>query len=436
MRVTIRPPKRIEGTVALPGDKSISQRALLLNSIALGTAHVSNLCEGDDRRSILRCLRGLGVRITRHLSCQASGAEECYEVRGRGIDGLREPSTVLNAGNSGTTMRLVTGLLATQSFFSVISGDASLRTRPMGRIVKPLQQMGAEIMGRGEGTLAPLAVQGGSLRGIHHSMPVASAQLKSCLLIAGLRAEGRTTLDQPAESRDHTERLLRLMRADLEVDGLRVAIRPSSLSPVDINVPGDTSAAAFWLVAGVCHPNARIRLPGVGINPTRSGVVEVLRSMGARIQMENVRESDAEPVADVVVETSDLNGTTIGGDLIPRVIDELPVLALAACFARGRTTIEDAGELRVKEADRIRATVQGLAGLGATITERPDGMEIQGVGRLTGGEASSDGDHRIAMAMGVAGLLAAGETVVDGAEAAGVSYPGFWDTLHSLSDSG
>ena len=427
-----RATSRIDAAVAPPGDKSISHRAVLLNSIARGTAHISNFCVGDDRTAMLRCLRSLGARVRRHASCSISQSEECFEVRGQGPDGLREPTTVLNAGNSGTTMRLVSGLLAAQPFLSVITGDRSLRERPMDRIVGPLVLMGAAVMGRFHDSLAPLAIRGGDLHGIDYTLPVASAQLKSCILIAGLHASGKTTIRQPAASRDHTERMMNAMGADLSVNGLSVTVSRSELSSIDVRVPGDISSAAFWLVLGCCHPNARITVSDVGINPSRAGVLDVLNSMGARIRVENVREEGGEPSADLVAESSDLEATEISGDVIPRVIDELPVLALAASFAKGTTVIKDAQELRVKESDRIRATAEGLSRLGASIEERPDGMVIHGGARLMGAECRSFGDHRIAMTMGVAGLLAGGETTVAGAEAADVSYPGFWDTLDQL----
>ena len=433
MKQSVRPAPRLEGEVRLPGDKSISQRAILLNSIANGTAHVSNLCEGDDRTSILGCMRGLGVEIVERRS--GSGAGEYFEVRGRGGDGLVEPSNVLDAGNSGTAARLVTGLLAAQPFFSVLTGDESLLSRPMDRVIGPLRQMGADIRGRGGDSLAPLAVRGGGLTGIDFDQPVASAQVKSSLLIAGLHAGGETTVRQPAMSRDHTERMLSAMGANIKVDGLSVTVVRSELESVDIAVPGDISGAAFWLVAGAIHPNAEIRLSGVGINATRSGVLEVLNRMGASISVENVREENDEPVADIVTRSSDLEGVEIGGDLVPLVVDELPVLAVAASRASGTTVIADAAELRVKESDRISATVDGLARLGAAIEEREDGMIIRGGGALTGSPVHSYGDHRIAMSMAVAGLCAEGETTIDGAEAAGVSYPGFWDTLARVSDA-
>ena len=432
MKQTLTPPERIEGVAAPPGDKSISHRALLLNTIAEGNAHVSNLCVGDDRKSMLRCLRGLGAKIQRHTACPVSHSEECFEVRGVGANGLNEPASVLNAGNSGTTMRLISGLLAAQPFFTILTGDRSLRSRPMKRIVQPLTEMGASVMGRSEDSLAPLAIRGGDLHGISYTMPVASAQLKSSILIGGLHAEGETTVHQPAASRDHTERMMRAMGGDVAENELSITVRPSSLSAMDVRVPGDISGAAFWLVAGICHPDARITSRGIGINPSRTGVLDVLRSMGARIKLENVQENSGEPSADLVAETSSLKGIEIGGDMIPRVIDELPVIALAACFASGTTVIRDAAELRVKESDRIRATVEGLSRLGAQIEERPDGMVIHGVGHLTGSECQSFGDHRIAMTMGIAGLLARGETSINGAEAASVSYPEFWETLNAL----
>ncbi len=433
MKQTVRPPSRIDATVAVAGDKSISQRALILNAIASGTAHVSNLCVGDDRSSILRCLDGMGVRIERHEGRDVCGTGERFVVEGVGPDGLREPETVLDAGNSGTAFRLLSGLAAGQPFLSIMSGDESLRRRPMTRIVGPLTQMGARIAGRNAGSLPPLAIEGGGLTGIEFDMPIASAQVKSAVLIAGLYADGRTTVLQPAESRDHTERMLRWMGADIEVDGLSASVRRSELESRDVPVPGDISSAAFWMVAGCVHPNARIRLSDVGVNRTRAGVIRVLEAMGARVRLENVREGAWEPIADVVAETSALEAVEIGGDVVPTVIDELPVLALAACMAEGTTVVRDAEELRVKESDRIAATVEGLSALGANIEERPDGMIIHGGGGLKGGSATSHGDHRIAMTLGIAGLASAGETVVEGAEAAAISYPDFWDTLGSVA---
>lgn len=434
MKKIIRNSPCLAGNVTPPGDKSISQRAVLLNSTASGVSHVSNLCVGQDRVSILRCMRALGVKIRNHWSCDQSGVQECFEINGVGSNGFTEPQNVLNTGNSGTTTRLITGLLAAQPFFSVVSGDKSLRSRPMDRIVKPLRLMGAQIMGRGEGSVAPLAIRGGGLKGIEYSLPVSSAQVKSSLMIAGLYGDGSTIISQPSQSRDHTERMLVSMDAKIQVDGLVCSVSRSEPKPVDMRIPGDISSAAFWLVAGCCHPQARIRLCDVGVNPTRAGIITLLLAMGARLSVENLRENDGgEPIADIVVETSDLRGIEIQADMIPLVVDELPIIALAATCAKGNTVIAGAAELRIKESDRIVATVDGLSRLGANIEERPDGMIIKGGSRLSGAEVSSYADHRIAMTMGIAGLIADGETIVNGAEAVNVSYPKFWDTLDMLS---
>ena len=423
---------RIEGTIRPPGDKSISHRAALLNAVANGNARVSNFCVGDDRESMLRCLQGLGVQITPDPKCDVSGQPDCFLVQGRGLQGLLEPTNTLDAGNSGTTMRLVTGLLAGQSFISVITGDDSLRRRPMGRVVGPLKEMGAQFMGREGDSLAPLAVRGGNLKAIDYTLPVPSAQVKSAVLIAGLYADGKTVVRSPSLSRDHTERMLKYLGGDIQVDGLVATVGRSEFNARDILVPGDVSSAAFWMVAGSAHPNAKIRLEGVGINPTRTGVISVLESMGANLSLENIREGEAEPIADIVVESSNLQGVDIAGEIIPKVIDELPVLALAASLASGSTVIRDAAELRVKESDRISATVQGLSRLGVDIEEHEEGMVIRGAQKLVGAPVNSQGDHRIAMTMAIAGLIADGETAIHDAEAAAVSYPTFWDTLASI----
>ena len=423
---------RIEGTIRPPGDKSISHRAALLNAVANGNARVSNFCVGDDRESMLRCLQGLGVQITPDPQCDVSGQPDCFLIQGRGLQGLLEPTNTLDAGNSGTTMRLVTGLLAGQSFISVITGDDSLRRRPMGRVVGPLKEMGAQFMGREGDSLAPLAVRGGNLKAIDYTLPVPSAQVKSAVLIAGLYADGKTVVRSPSLSRDHTERMLKYLGGDIQVDGLVATVGRSEFNARDILVPGDVSSAAFWMVARSAHPNAKIRLEGVGINPTRTGVISVLESMGANLSLENIREGEAEPIADIVVESSNLQGVDIAGEIIPKVIDELPVLALAASLASGSTVIRDAAELRVKESDRISATVQGLSRLGVDIEEHEEGMVIRGAQKLVGAPVNSQGDHRIAMTMAIAGLIADGETAIHDAEAAAVSYPTFWDTLASI----
>ena len=426
MRRVITRPSVLRGTVTPPGDKSVSHRALLLNSIARGGARVTGLSSGADVLSTMACLRSLGVEIV------PGETEGTVDVRGlSGV--LTEPEDVLDAGNSGTSMRLLSGLLAGQPFLSVLTGDGSLRSRPMARVVEPLKLMGARIMGRANDSRAPLAIRGGSLKGIDYTMPVASAQVKSSVMLAALAADGTTLLHQPALSRDHTERMVRAMGGRVEEDALTLCIEPGPLTAVDVRVPGDISSAAFWIVAAVCHPDARITVSGVGVNPTRAGILTALEAMGARITRRNPRTEGGEPVADLLVESSELTGIDVDGDIVPLVIDELPVLAVAACFATGTTNIRDAQELRVKESDRIATTVRELSGLGARIEERPDGMVVEGTGRLTGSTGESHGDHRLAMALAVAGLVSDGDTVVEGAEAADVSYPQFWDHLHGLS---
>ena len=412
----------------LSGDKSISHRALVLNSIAQGTATISGLSVGADVLATQRCLKSLGVLI--------EPSADSDQVKIYGTDGtLQESEAILNAANSGTTMRLLAGLLAGQPVLSVLTGDNSLRSRPMNRVIRPLKLMGASVMGRNNDTLAPLVIKGGGLDGIEYTLPVASAQVKSCVILAALSAGGETIIHQPATSRDHTERMIRAMGVPVDEDDLTLVVHPGRLKATDITIPGDISAAAFWLVAGACHPNARLRLENVGLNPGRTGILEALQTMGARITLEKQRFEGAEPVADLIVESSSLEGVEIAGNIIPRVLDELPILAVAACFAKGTTIIKDARELRVKESDRVKTTVLELSRLGASIEERPDGMVIHGLGQLRGARVRSHRDHRLAMALGVVGLLCRGETLVEGANAAVVSYPRFWDHLRLLCNN-
>lgn len=418
--------KRIEGEILTPGDKSISHRAALFNSIASGESKLTNFCVGDDKLAILNCLKGLGAAIEE--------SNNSIYIKGNGLNGLSEPKDILNAGNSGTTIRLVSGLLSGNDFYSVITGDKSLRNRPMERIVTPLSKMGAIISGRERNSLAPLTFRGGNLTAIEYKMPVASAQLKSCLLIAGLYATGKTVIQEPGPSRDHTEKILQSMGSQIKINESTIEIQKSELSSIDVNIPSDTSNSTFWIVAGCCHPNASIKLKNVGINPTRTGMLEVLNAMGANIKITNEKVEGGEPVADITVESSELIGVEISGDIIPKVIDELPILALAACFAKGKTIIKDSEELRVKESDRIKSTVNSLTKLGAQIEETKDGMVIKGGSQLVGSEVESFGDHRIAMTNGIAGLIAKGETTVINAESADVSYPTFWETLRTLGD--
>ena len=425
MERVVRRPARLAGMVTPPGDKSISHRSLMLNSIAAGEAYVSGLGCGEDVVSTIRCLESLGATI------EEAGLNS-VRIQGLGPN-MQEPEDILNAGNSGTSMRLLGGLVAGQDFLSVLTGDASLRSRPMGRIVQPLQTMGARISGRHGDTLAPLAISGGGLSGIEYTMPVASAQVKSALLLAGLSASGPTVLHQPALSRDHTERMMRAMGVTVEEDGLTLTLDPASLQPIDVVIPSDISSAAFWLVAACCHPDADVTVAGVGINPSRTGILEALEAMGADVVLESQREEGGEPVADLRVRSCQLTGTEIGGDMIPRLLDEVPVLAVAACFAEGTTVIRDAQELRIKESDRLATTASLLTALGGNVEEQADGLIIHGSGRLHRATVSSHGDHRLAMAMAVAGLVGDDDVTIEGAESASVSYPTFWEHLDSLT---
>jgi 3-phosphoshikimate 1-carboxyvinyltransferase len=424
---------KLRGSITPPGDKSISHRAAMFGAIAAGVSTIEGFLEGEDCLSTLACLTALGV----HSERRPGEGGEVLRVEGVGRLGLRESNDVLDAGNSGTTMRLLSGLLAGQPFYSVLTGDASLRSRPMGRVLDPLRQMGATVRGRRGDTLAPLTIVGGDLHGINYTLPVASAQLKSALILASLYASGPSVLREPAQSRDHTESMLRAMGAEIACDE-SITVQPleHELQPLQLRVPGDMSAAAFWLVAAVTHPDAELHLVGVGMNPTRCGALDILRAMGADIEMREARVVGGEPVADLVARTSRLHGVTIGGPLIPRAIDEIPVLALAAALAQGDTIVQDAAELRVKESDRIHSTAAELNRFGARIEETADGMVIHGENRLRGAAGVSSGDHRLAMTLAIAGLLAEGESSVEGAGDVEISYPGFWHALEQVCLAG
>ena len=426
--------EKINGIISLPGDKSISHRAMLLNSISNGSALVSNFCQGDDRNAMINCLNGLGINIQKVQLGDSIYVDDTFIVEGIGKGNLSKPEKMLDAGNSGTTFRLVSGLLATQAFESTITGDNSLQNRPMDRIINPLAKMGAIIDGVNKPSYAPLKIHGGNLSGIEYVMPVASAQVKSCIMIAGIKAQGPTTIIQPELSRDHTERMLEAMGANIAIENLSIEIKPSDLSALDVVVPGDISGAAFWMVLASCHPDASITLKRVGLNPSRIGVIEVLKMMDANIKLSNIGEEAGEPYGDITIHSAELRGIDIEGDLIPRVIDEIPVLSLAASLAKGKTIIKDAGELRVKESDRITATVDGLSKLGAEIKETNDGMVISGKSNLVGASVDSFDDHRIAMTMGIAGVLSDGVTEIKRAEANMISYPGFWENLSILTN--
>lgn len=421
----------VRGQIRVPGDKSISHRALMLGGLAQGETQIQGLLLGEDPRSTAACFRAMGATISELNS-------ELVTVQGVGLGQLQEPVDVLDAGNSGTTMRLMLGLLASQPrrFFTV-TGDASLRSRPMKRVIHPLQQMGAEIWCRAGG-YAPLAVQGQTLKPIHFHSPMASAQVKSCVLLAGLLTEGQTTVTEPALSRDHSERMLRAFGANITVDPETCSATvtgPAQLYGQTVIVPGDISSAAFWLVAAAIVPDSELLIENVGVNPTRTGILEALARMSADVTLENERTVAGEPVADLRVRSSQLQACTIEGDLIPRLIDEIPILAVAATMAQGTTVIRDAAELRVKESDRLAVMAAQLTRLGAKVTELPDGLEITGSAPLTGTAVDSHTDHRIAMSLAIAALAASGTTTIQRAEAAAISYPNFTTTLEQVCQS-
>jgi 3-phosphoshikimate 1-carboxyvinyltransferase len=418
----VTPRGGLRGEVWVPGDKSVSHRSLLLNALATGPARVRGLLRGEDVLHTLGAVRSLGVRVD----------DDGDELVVHGTGALTEPTEVLDCGNSGTTMRLLTGILAAEPLFAVLTGDGSLRRRPMARVVNPLRKMGARIDGRDGGNLAPLAIRGGELQITAQDLPVASAQVKTAMLLAG-RRHG-IGVREPGQSRDHTERMLRSMGATLPKDdeGWLWLSPTERLDPLDVDVPGDLSSAAFWLVAASIVPGSELVVHGVGINPTRAGVLDALQQMGADITIEPLDASGAEPIADLVVRHTELRGTRIDGDLALRCLDELPVLAVAAAFARGTTVIADAEELRVKESDRIARVVAGLRGLRVDVEEMPDGMRIQGGVPAGPAPVDASGDHRIAMAFAVAGAAAQGGVRITGADSVATSYPSFPDDLEVL----
>ena len=417
----------LSGRCSVPGDKSISHRAVIFGSLAEGPSRIRNFLDGHDCRATMNIMRAMGVRIDEISSTQ-------LEVHGVGLDGLKEPDDVLNCDNSGTTMRLLTGLLAGQEFVSVLSGTAQIRGRPMARIVDPLRTMGAQIYGRQSGRYAPLTVVPSRLSAIEYKMPVASAQVKSCLLLAGLFAHGLTVVHQPGPARDHTERMLGAMGAPVTALGNTThSERPKApLNPLNIIIPGDISSAAFLLVAASAVPDSNLTIVDVGVNATRTGIVDALSEMGADIRRRVRPSQGGEPVADLIVNGGGLQSLDFGGEQLVTMIDELPVLAVAATQAAGRTVVRDAQELRVKETDRIATTVSELKKMGAQIQETPDGFIVDGPTPLNGATVDSHGDHRLAMALAVAGLIADGETTIYNAHVTADSFPGFESTLRAL----
>ena len=423
----------LRGEVGVPGDKSISHRAVMLGSIAEGTSRVSGFLTGEDSVNTARALSVMGVRIE-----GAEGGE--LTIHGVGLGGLNKPEGVLDLGNSGTSIRLLAGLLAGQGFGCTLTGDIYLQKRPMARIVKPLSMMGASLSGTGDRDYPPLtinpAVQG-RLKAIDYISPIASAQVKSSILLAGLYADGTTSVTEPMKSRDHTERMLRFMGAEVGEDGLKASVTGGQrLLAREFEIPGDISSAAFFMVAAAIVPDSKIIIKNVGVNPTRTGIIDILRLMNAAISVENPREDGPEPIADIYVEYSDLCGIEIGGELFLRAIDEFPILCIAAAAAKGTTVIKDAAELRVKESDRIAAMARELEKVGVPVREMPDGIEIEGGRPFRAAEVDSHGDHRVAMSMTIAGLIAdeglKGGMLVRDTECINTSFPGFVELLTKL----
>lgn len=422
----IKPVRRVEGKIVLPGDKSISHRAVMIGSIAEGVTTVENFLNAEDCIATIDAFKKMGVNIQFN--------DKVLVVKGAGLKGLKKPLSKLYLGNSGTTMRLLLGILAGQNFEATLSGDKSLSNRPMKRVTIPLRQMGADIQGKDDANFAPLTIRGAKLRIIDYVSPIASAQVKSSILLAGLYAEGITSVTEPFKSRDHTERMLALFDADISIDNLKVSIKCTErLSGTDINVPGDISSGAFFIVAALLIRNSEIILSNVGFNETRTGIIDILKRMGVRIEARNVREN-WEPICDLVISSSELKATTVEKSEIPRSIDELPVLMTAAVFAKGRTVIKGAAELRVKETDRINSMLYNLNKMGAKVVCEGDDVIIEGTCVLHGAELSSFGDHRTAMAVSIAALCSSvGDSVIDDISCINTSFPEFFNILKAIS---
>ena len=422
----IKKQTRLRGELTVPGDKSISHRAVMFGSLAQGTTRITHFLEGADCLSTISCFRKMGVDIERNAS-------EIL-VHGKGLHGLSAPSGILDVGNSGTTTRLISGILAGQSFTSELNGDASIQSRPMKRIMTPLQSMGADIVSIKGNGCAPLRITGKPLQAVHYQSPVASAQVKSCVLLAGMYADGITRVTEPVLSRNHTEIMLNYLGARVTSQGTTASIEPEPvLKAREIQVPGDISSAAYFIAAGLLTPNSQILLRNVGINPTRDGILKVCRAMGADITLLNVNE-EGEPVADLLIRSSQLHGTTVEGSIIPTLIDEIPMIAVMAAFAEGTTVIRDAAELKVKESDRIAVVTEGLRRMGADIQPTEDGMIIHGGKPLQGAKINSYLDHRIAMSFAVAGTICDGTMDIVNEDCVNISYPGFYKDLYSLGE--
>lgn len=417
----------LQGEITVPGDKSISHRAVMFGALANGTTRVTHFLQGADCLSTISCFQMMGIQI--------ENTQDEILIYGKGLHGLTKPHETLYTGNSGTTTRLISGILSGQNFPVTLTGDASICKRPMKRIIEPLSMMGADIKSLSGNACTPLIIQPSPLKGIHYNSPVASAQVKSSILLAGLYAEGKTSVTEPAVSRNHTELMLRGFGATVETKEKTATILPQpSLEALDICVPGDISSAAYFIAAGLIVPNSEILIKNVGINPTRDGILKVALEMGGNITVLNKRCDAGEDTADLLVKSSDLHGITIEGDIIPTLIDEIPVIAIMAAFASGQTTIKDAAELKVKESDRIAVVTENLLALGADITPTEDGMIIMGGKQLHGGKLDSYLDHRIAMSFAIAALMINDEIDMKDAECVNISYPTFYEDLYSLTE--
>jgi len=421
----IKPAKKLSGEISVQGDKSISHRAVILGSIAEGTTRVTNFLPSEDCIRTIKAFEAMGINIEMNRNTLI--------INGKGLNGLTEPNDVMDMRNSGTSARLLCGLLSGQPFFSVMTGDSSLRRRPMKRVADPLRMMGATIWGRGGGDFLPMCIKGSEIKGITYKLPVASAQVKSAILFAGLYAKGRTSVEEITTSRDHTERMMDYFGINLERKGTTIIVeggeRPSARN---VDVPGDISAAAFFMVGASIVSDSDVVIKDVGINPTRTGIIDILMKMGASIEILNQRKMGAEPAGDIRIKSALLKGVEIKGDIIPRCVDELPVICIAAAVAEGETVIKDASELRVKESDRIAVMAECLSRVGVEVETYPDGMRIKGGMGLKGTVCNSHGDHRIAMSMAIAGLITEGEMTIEDTECINTSFPEFEETLRKL----
>ena len=427
MNAVIKPSGKLRGEITVPGDKSISHRSVMLGSIAKGDTRISGFLTGEDCLSTIDCFKKLGIDI------EVNGTD--VTVHGKGLKGLSAPAETLDVGNSGTTLRLMSGILSAQPFTTRLTGDSSIQKRPMGRVASPLGLMGAKITSENEKMTAPLTIEGQKLHGIDYTLPVASAQVKSALILAGLYADGETRITEPEATRDHTEIMLNYLGADIRKEGDTIVVRPAAeLTGKDITVPGDISSAAYFIAAALISKDSEVLIKNVGVNPTRTGIITAFKAMGGNIELTNERTLCGEPVADILVRSSRLHGVVIKGAIIPKLIDEIPVIAAAACYASGETVIADAAELRVKESDRIKTMAAELGRMGATVIQTDDGMIILGGIPLHGAVCESYNDHRVAMSVAVAALGAKGETQIKDCGCVDISFPGYFDALMSLRE--